>query len=138
MDIFSEELEHYGISKLMKWYNFVASVMLLCDILPFVTRLSKGKSIDVTLLLDAIVLSSQTTAKPTEKPHPGPDNGDAILPGDDNTDGNYFKTTAQACMLIGVEVADNREADLFEEIRYSSFMMVIHGNNPANSYSKQK
>ena len=79
--------------------------------------------------LDAIVLSSQTTAKPTEKPYPGPDNGEAILPGDDNTDGNYFKTTAQACTLIGVEVADNREADLFEEIRYSSFMMVIHDNN---------
>ena len=126
MNIFSGEPEHLGISKLMKRYNCVASVMLLCDVLPFVTRLSKvlqGKSIDVTLLqaelktcLDAIQsYRVKLQPRPTDQPHPGQDNEDAILPGDDNADGNYFKTTAQACTLIGVEVADNTEADFLKK-----------------------
>ena len=97
---FPGEPEPLGIVRLMKKYSFVASLQLLCDVLPHVVRLSKllqSKVMDVTFLLAEVKTCL-----------------DSIQSLRDNvTEGQHFSQVTAECTAIGIQVAPADEEKFF-------------------------
>lgn len=114
------EPEPLGIARLMKTYNFVATILLLCDVLPHVLRLSKllqSKLMDITFLQAELKMCLDSIQSVR----------------DDVTQGCHFSRAAAECEDVGIQLTATDEENYLHKTGYRHTEILLFHNFKMNT-----